>query len=112
METLQTLDVRNIEPQFKHLAIFKNFNSLKKNNYFIIINDHDPKALYYKMSSLYPGIFSWEYLKNGPEEWVIKIYKTNEKEKTIGQMAAEDYKKATIFKNLGIDYCCEGKKNT
>jgi regulator of cell morphogenesis and NO signaling len=110
MEALQTLDVRIIEPRFKHHTIFKTFDELKNDESFVIINDHDPKPLYYQLMAERPGIFSWQYLQQGPIEWQVKISKKNPREKTIGQLAAEDYKKALIFKKLGIDFCCGGKK--
>lgn len=31
-------------------------------------------------------------------------------EKTIGQMVAEDYRKASVFEAFGIDFCCKGNK--
>ena len=33
-----------------------------------------------------------------------------EKNKTIGQMVADDFRTAEIFKNAGIDFCCGGNK--
>lgn len=110
MEALQTLDVRVIEPRFKHYTIFKTFDELNNGDSFVIINDHDPKPLYYQLMAERPGIFLWKYLKDGPVEWQVKISKKEAKEKTIGQLAAEDYKKALVFKKLGIDFCCGGKK--
>lgn len=32
------------------------------------------------------------------------------KDKTIGEIVAEDYRAASIFKDAGIDFCCGGKK--
>jgi len=35
----------------------------------------------------------------------------NTLEKTIGQMVAEDYRIAQVFKNHKIDFCCKGNQN-
>ncbi|MCJ7468004.1 MAG: DUF542 domain-containing protein, partial [Maribacter sp.] len=32
-------------------------------------------------------------------------------EKTIGQMVAEDYRTAQVFKNHKIDFCCKGNRS-
>jgi len=32
------------------------------------------------------------------------------KEKTIGEMVAEDYRTASVFKSFGIDFCCKGNR--
>lgn len=31
-------------------------------------------------------------------------------EKTIGQLVADDYRSATVFKKYGIDFCCNGNR--
>lgn len=36
---------------------------------------------------------------------------TNLKEKMIGEIVAEDYRTAAIFKNHGIDFCCHGNRS-
>jgi len=112
MITENTLDVRIIEPRLKHMTIFANFDNLDSGESMVIINDHDPAPLYYQLLAERPNQFTWQYLKNGPVEWQVKIEKPLNpvKEKTIGKIAAEDYRKALVFKKFGLDFCCGGKK--
>lgn len=111
METIEILDVTVIEPRFKHPTIFKKFDSLNEGEAFVINNDHDPKPLYYQLLAERGQTFNWEYLQNGPEVWRVKILKNNkEDQETIGDMVTKDFRKAQVFKKLGIDFCCGGKK--
>lgn len=72
---MKELNVINIIPRERHPLIFKTFDELGKGETFILINDHDPKPLYYQFLHEREGLFSWEYLEQGPETWKVKITK-------------------------------------
>ncbi|TIV25082.1 MAG: DUF2249 domain-containing protein, partial [Mesorhizobium sp.] len=40
---------------------------------FVLVNDHDPKPLYYQLEAEHPQQFSWTYLERGPEVWRVEI---------------------------------------
>ena len=113
MENLlvNSIDVRVIEPKYKHLRIFEMFDQLEKGEQLLIINDHDPKPLYYQLLAERGNIFDWKYVMNGPEEWRVEIQmRLHNEESSIGEIAAKDIKKVAVFKKYGIDFCCGGKK--
>lgn len=108
METLNTLDVRIIEPRLKHPAIFNRFDELKKGEAFTIINDHDPLPLFYQFKAERPEQFEWEYIEEGPQIWKVTITRTKAVGKTVADILMENPKAATVFKKFHIDYCCKG----
>ena len=69
----QTLDVRDLIPMMRHTRIFQLFDGLKSGEAFILINDHDPKPLYYQFLHERADQFSWEYLEEGPQDWRVRI---------------------------------------
>ena len=111
MITISKIDVTVLEPRMKHPTIFKKFDEITAGESFIIFNDHDPKPLYYQLLGERGNIFSWEYIENGPDNWLVKIQKNNStKEDSIGELVAKDLRKAEVFKKFNIDFCCGGKK--
>lgn len=69
------LDVRAIPPPQKHPTIFSTFNALGAGESFTLVNDHDPKPLYYQFNAELAGQFEWEYLESGPQVWRVRIGK-------------------------------------
>jgi len=105
------LNVTLIEPRLKHPTIFKHFDALNEGEAFEILNDHDPKPLYYQLLGERGNIFTWAYLEKGPQWWRVQIKKNDTQSgETIGEIAAKDLRKAEVFKKCGIDFCCGGKK--
>ena len=39
----------------------------------MLVNDHDPKPLYYQLAAEHPDQFSCDYLEEGPEAWRVRI---------------------------------------
>ncbi|HEY7343647.1 MAG TPA: DUF2249 domain-containing protein [Ktedonobacterales bacterium] len=67
------LDVRQLPPARRHQVIFERFNALPVGGSFVLVNDHDPKPLYYQLIAEYQGQLLWEYLEAGPEVWRVRL---------------------------------------
>ncbi|MCB1274104.1 MAG: DUF2249 domain-containing protein [Leucobacter sp.] len=68
-----TLDVREEPPARRHQLIFEAYDALDSGSAFILVNDHDPKPLYYQFDAEHNGQFTWDYLEEGPEVWQVRI---------------------------------------
>jgi uncharacterized protein (DUF2249 family) len=69
----RVLDVRPIPPADRHRQIFEMFEALLPGAGFELVNDHDPKPLYYQFAAERAGTFTWDYLETGPEVWRVRI---------------------------------------
>ncbi len=70
------LDVRHLAPRDRHGLILGTFDELAPGEAFVLVNDHDPKPLYYQFEAERRGQFRWEYLAAGPEVWQVRITRT------------------------------------
>jgi uncharacterized protein (DUF2249 family) len=69
------LDVRTIQPRDRHPLIFQSFERLGPGQGFVLVNDHDPKPLFYQFQAERGGQFTWDYLEQGTEVWRVRIGK-------------------------------------
>jgi len=67
------LDVRTEPPARRHQLIFESYGSCSPGEGFVLVNDHDPKPLYYQFAAEHEGEFTWDYLEEGPETWRVRI---------------------------------------
>ena len=72
-EPVTTIDVRTIVPRERHPLIFDTYNKLGAGDAFLLVNDHDPKPLYYQFKAELGQAFEWDYLESGPEVWKVRI---------------------------------------
>lgn len=75
MSTTKTIDVRPIPPRERHPLLFQTFDDLAVGESFELVNDHDPKPLYYQFMAERPGQLEWTYEEEGPETWRVILGK-------------------------------------
>ena len=73
MSQARILDVRPLIPMERHRQIFETYRALKPGESFVLVNDHDPRPLYYQFDAEHTGEFSWNYLQQGPATWQVEI---------------------------------------
>jgi uncharacterized protein (DUF2249 family) len=73
MTVKTVLDVRDVPPRERHPRILGTFSELAPGEAFVLVNDHDPKPLYYQFQFEKAGQFTWVYEEEGPEVWRVKI---------------------------------------
>ena len=73
-----TIDVRTIPPRERHPLIFGGFDALAPGESLLLVNDHDPKPLFYQFQAESCNKFTWDYLESGPDVWQVKIGKSDE----------------------------------
>jgi len=98
--SVKNLDLRNMMPFERHSSIFKMWNSLKEGETLRIINDHEPKPLYYLFEAEHKGQFEWKYEKKGPKDWIFAIKKISNTDNIKKQEIKELIKQLKSEKNV------------
>jgi uncharacterized protein (DUF2249 family) len=73
MSDPRQLDVRELPPRQRHALIFDTCDMLATGDALVLVNDHDPRPLYYQFEAEQPGRFGWDYLERGPDVWRVRI---------------------------------------
>lgn len=73
MSTDPRLDVRNEPPARRHDLILGTYKDLESGKGFELVNDHDPKPLWYQFDAEFKDQFTWDYLESGPDVWRVRI---------------------------------------
>lgn len=67
------LDVRTLPVPHRHPEIVGTFDALQPGEAFVLVNDHDPKALLYQFQAERSNRFDWAVLERGPERYRVEI---------------------------------------
>ena len=79
------VDVRTIAPHERHPLIFSTFRALQAGETMELVNDHDPRPLYFQLQAEMPGALHWHYLLQGPTTWRVAITRI-----ATGDVASKD----------------------
>ncbi len=99
------LDVRALAPKDRHAGIFGAFNDLVPGDYFVLVNDHEPKPLLYQFQAEHGGEFEWWPLERGPEVWRVVIAKrtTRDIARTVTDYLQTDHRRLdAIFERFSL----------
>lgn len=71
------IDVRELPPKDRHAEIMAAFETLESGETLTLVNDHDPKPLYYEMQAEREAFDAegYEVTKEGPERFVATLPK-------------------------------------
>ncbi len=76
MKNEVTLDVRGIMPWDRHPMIFAVLDALPVEGTLVLVNDHEPKPLYYELMHERPdNQYEYKAEQQGPREWVARFHK-------------------------------------
>jgi uncharacterized protein (DUF2249 family) len=71
--TERVIDVRDIEPRYRHQIIHRLFENLEPYATLRLIADHAPKRLRDQLAWHYGEQCRWTYLEEGPDVWVVRL---------------------------------------
>lgn len=74
-EIAVTVHAPEYPPKIRHQAIFEAFDKLQSGSAMLLVNDHEPRPLYYQFHAERTGEFEWEYIDKGPDCYKVKITK-------------------------------------
>jgi regulator of cell morphogenesis and NO signaling len=106
---MAVLDVREMAPRLRHPRIFETFETLRPGQAFVLVNDHDPKPLFYQFPAERPGAFGWRYLEGGPDTWRVEITKTAPAitaDQTVADVLHRSEASRAVMERMGINHCC------
>ncbi|GAA0522821.1 Uncharacterized conserved protein [Halorubrum aquaticum] len=77
---MPTLDVREIPPVDRHTKIHEKFEAMEPGETLTIVNDHEPKPLFYEMAAEVPSFDedAYEVYEESPGEFVADFPKREE----------------------------------
>ena len=67
------VDLRSLAPAQRHKKVFQLARQLPVGTSFVLLTDHDPKAIHYELQAEHRHQFFWNYLGEGPEQWRVHI---------------------------------------
>ncbi|MGB9965420.1 DUF2249 domain-containing protein [Halobacterium sp. CBA1126] len=75
--TAKTLDLRDVPPPERHPKIHDAFDELDSGEALELVNDHEPKPLFYEMQAEVDSFDAdaYEVEQRGPDEFVAKLPK-------------------------------------
>jgi uncharacterized protein (DUF2249 family) len=113
--TTVVLDIRSVPPRERHPKIFRAWEALPVGASLTLVNDHDPKPLFYEFKAERAGQFEWTAVERGPERWSVEIKRVAAApagaitgDMLVKDIAAKSPATHAVLARRGLDLCCGG----
>lgn len=73
---LPELDARAIPHAIRHATVFGALDAVRAGQAMVLVAPHDPLPLLAQLERRDPGVFTVEYLEQGPEAWRLKLLRS------------------------------------
>lgn len=74
-QIMTTIHAPDYPAKIRHQTIMEAFDHLTSGTAIMLVNDHDPRPLFYQFQAERTGAFEWEYVEEGPDWFRVKITK-------------------------------------
>jgi uncharacterized protein (DUF2249 family) len=71
--TERVINVKDIDPQYRHTIIQQLFDHLTPGASLQLVVDHDPKPLHFQLETRHGARCQWSYLEQGPDTWRVRL---------------------------------------
>ena len=72
------VDLRPMIPTERHATVFAMLETLDPGESFVLINDHAPIPLLRRIEDHWPGLFTPDVLRDGPDVWQAAITRVSD----------------------------------
>jgi len=108
---MENIEIRALQEQFNQDALLETFDQLQPGESFILVKNQNPLSLYSRLEQDRKHRFYWKYLKRGPHYWKVEVQRIkNYADRKLGNLVAENYRYAPVFKEFELDYCQHGEQ--
>lgn len=67
------LQASAIPHEIRHAAILGALSSIREGRGMVLCADHNPVPLLNQVGQAFPGVFTVEYLEEGPDQWSVQF---------------------------------------
>jgi uncharacterized protein (DUF2249 family) len=71
--TVERIAAQQLPAAERSPRILRAFDALPTGGVIEFVDDRDPVSLFLELERQYAGAFRWQYLQQGPSQWIVRL---------------------------------------